>query len=109
MKKLTGIKLLHTFVWLMMAPAIFFMVYSAAVDRINVTTWICATLSIVEAITILINKWTCPLTPIAARYTDNREPNFDIYLPRWLAKYNKALFTPIMLAGWLLLLWRILF
>jgi hypothetical protein len=28
----------------------------------------------------------CPLTGIAARYTDDRRDNFDIYLPPWLAR-----------------------
>ncbi|MDD5040500.1 MAG: hypothetical protein PHY34_05120 [Patescibacteria group bacterium] len=107
MQKLTAIKLLHTLVWLIIGPSIVYMVYSAAIGQINVFTWIGVALSIGEAIVILVNKWTCPLTPIAARYTEDRSPNFDIYLPRWLAKYNKHLFTPIMVAGWLLVLWRV--
>jgi hypothetical protein len=34
----------------------------------------------------------CPLTGVAARYTDDRRPNFDIYLPEWLPRNNKQIF-----------------
>jgi len=44
----------------------------------------------------------CPLTGIAERYTDDRHDNFDIYLPRWLAKYNKRIFGSLFVAGVLL-------
>ena len=53
----------------------------------------------VEALVLLLNSWTCPLTGVAARYTSQREANFDIYLPRWLARYNKTIFTPLYLLG----------
>lgn len=52
-----------------------------------------------EAVVLLINRWTCPLSSFAARYNKRREENFDIYLPRWLAKHNKTIFTPLYLVG----------
>ncbi len=107
MQKLTAIKLLHTLVWFIIGPAILYVLYSGIVNQLNVLTWVGLVLSVGEAVVILVNRWTCPLTPLAARYTTNREPNFDIYLPRWLAKYNKHIFTPIMLAAWALVLWRV--
>ena len=47
---------------------------------------------------LVFNRWRCPLTDIAAQYTDDRRDNFDIYLPLWLARYNKHIF------GWLFVL-----
>jgi hypothetical protein len=41
----------------------------------------------------------CPLTGVAARYTDDRRDNFDIYLPLWLARYNKLIFGSLFAAG----------
>jgi hypothetical protein len=52
-----------------------------------------------EVAVLLINQWRCPLTIIAERYTDDRRDNFDIYLPEWLARYNKTLFGGIYVAG----------
>jgi hypothetical protein len=41
----------------------------------------------------------CPLTGVAARFTDDRRDNFDIYLPLWLARYNKPIFGWLFAAG----------
>jgi hypothetical protein len=37
----------------------------------------------------------CPLTVIARKYSDSTKANFDIFLPNWLAKYNKLIYTSI--------------
>ncbi|HSL81682.1 MAG TPA: hypothetical protein VLF66_02845, partial [Thermoanaerobaculia bacterium] len=62
----------------------------------------------VEVVIILVNRWRCPLTDVAARYTEDRQDNFDIYLPLWLARYNKELFGTLFLLGVLYTLarWR---
>ena len=33
---------------------------------------------------LVVNRWRCPLTSAAERYTTDRRANFDIYLPEWL-------------------------
>jgi len=43
-----------------------------------------------------------PLTDIAARFTVDRNPNFDIYLPSWLAQHNKVAFGSLFVAGQLI-------
>ncbi len=49
---------------------------------------------------------TCPLTPIAARYTNDRRPNFDIYLPERLARHNKSICGAVYVGGLLFTLAR---
>jgi hypothetical protein len=39
----------------------------------------------------------CPVTVLARRYSDSTKANFDIYLPEWLAKYNKLIYTLILI------------
>ena len=51
---------------------------------------------------LVFNGWSCPLTSIAARYTDERRENFDIYLPKWLARNNKFIFGVLYIVGILL-------
>jgi hypothetical protein len=46
------------------------------------------------------------LTGLAARYTEERAANFDIYLPEWLARHNQSLFGALFVAGGLFTLWR---
>jgi hypothetical protein len=54
---------------------------------------------LVEVMILLSNRLQCPLTAVAARYTDDRSANFDIYLPVWVARNNKLIFGVLFLAG----------
>jgi len=54
---------------------------------------------LVEVAVLAFNGMRCPLTDLAARYTDDRRDNFDIYLPLWLATYNKRIFGSVFVAG----------
>ena len=62
----------------------------------------------IEIIVLAINGMRCPLTGFAARYTDDRSDNFDIFLPSWLARNNKRIFGTIFVAAELFLFWRLL-
>jgi hypothetical protein len=46
------------------------------------------------------------LTDLAARFTSDRSAEFDIYLPRWLARHNKTLFGGLFAVNELIVLWR---
>ena len=56
-------------------------------------------LVLVEVAVLAANRLKCPLTDVAARYTEERQDNFDIYLPLFLARYNKQIFGSLFLAG----------
>jgi hypothetical protein len=92
------VKVLHTVVWWVMVACIGGVYYFASANRFG---WALAMIGIVfgEVLVLLVNRWRCPLTPLAARYTDDREPNFDIYLPARLAKYNKEIFGTLYVVG----------
>lgn len=107
MSPLTAVKLLHTVIWAVMAASTVYIFYCGLVGRLTWLMWAALILMLGESVVIWLNKWICPLTPIAARYTENREPNFDIYLPRWLAKYNKQIFGTILVLGLVLVGWRL--
>ncbi len=95
---LKAIKVTHTIVWTVFAACILAMpVFSWRGDHAT-AAWL-AVFVAVEVAVLLLNKLRCPLTSVAARYTDDRRANFDIYLPEWLAKYNKLIFGGLYLAG----------
>lgn len=48
---------------------------------------------------LALNGGRCPLTPLAARYTTERSDNFDIFLPAWVARHNKAIFGALYVGG----------
>jgi hypothetical protein len=99
------VKLLHTIAWAF---------FAGCVIAIPVLTWLrydilalwAAGAVCVEVLVLAISGWRCPLTPIAARYTTDRRPNFDIFLPEWLARYNKEIFGSLFAIGLLGLLGR---
>lgn len=104
-RRLRAIKFLHTFVWAGFAGCIVAIPVLALQERFRLAALL-ALIVLGEVIVLAINRWRCPLTPIAARYTEDRRANFDIYLPEWLARYNKEIFGPLYLAGVVLLVVR---
>ncbi len=91
---LRGIKIVHTVAWAFFAGCIL-AIPAFAWSRQFHTVGILAIIVLIEIAILVANRWRCPLTGVAARYTDDRADNFDIYLLLWLARYNKLIF------GWL--------
>ena len=104
-RRLKAIKLLHTVVWAGFAGCIVAIPVLALQGRFRVAA-ILALIVLGEVVVLAVNRWRCPLTPIAARYTEDRRANFDIYLPEWLARYNKEIFGPLYFASVVLLVVR---
>jgi len=99
--RLVAIKLLHTLAWAFFASCVVLIPVAALVE------WMAASVVLIAAVTfevivLALNDWRCPLTAIAARHTDERQDNFDIYLPLWLARHNKEIFGALFVAGTLL-------
>lgn len=95
---LTGIKLLHTLVWLFFVVCIVAIPVAAALHRFPLAGLL-ASLVLIECLVLGMNRGRCPLTNLAARVTENDAVNFDIYLPCWLARRNKEIFGPLFVAG----------
>lgn len=108
-KKLLAIKIIHTLIWLFFVTVIFYILYSGIGNKINLYTWIAIALIIAEGIVLLLFKMYCPLTLIARKYSDSDKDNFDIFLPHWLARHNKIIFTTIYLVSVLIVLIRLIF
>ena len=106
--KLVLVKILHTIIWVFFNVVIFYLLYAVVIDRIDKWVWICISLIILEAITLIVFKKMCPVTLIARKYSDSQKDNFDIYLPNWLAKYNKEIYTVIVLVAIVILIYRLL-
>lgn len=102
---LHAIKVLHTVVWVFFVGCIiaipilgFTQHYDQAFMLIGVV--------LIEVLILVANRLRCPLTGLAARYTDDRQENFDIYLPVWVARHNKLIFGLLFLGGALFTLAR---
>ena len=106
--KLYVIKLVHTLIWLFFNIVIFYLLYAVIINKIDVWVWICIGLVLGEGIVLAIFKMYCPLTIIARKYSNSSKDNFDIFLPNWLAKYNKPIYTGIFSISVLLLIYRLI-
>ena len=102
------IKIVHTLIWAVMATAVFYVFYAGITKTFGLMLWLSVGLIMMETVVLMINKWRCPLTPIAVKYTSDTRENFDIYLPEWLAKHNKFIFGMIFLAGVMLVISNLL-
>ena len=91
-RALVTVKVVHTLAWAF---------FVACILALPVASWygdhstaaVLAAVVLLEGLVLVANGWRCPLTLLAERYTDERHDSFDIYLPTWLARHNKLIFT----------------
>ncbi len=96
LSKLRAIRIIHTIIWIFFNVVIFYMLYAVLNNKLDKWLWIGYGLFVVEGIVLWIFRFFCPLTIIARKYSDSTRDNFDIYLPNWLAKYNKLIYISIL-------------
>jgi hypothetical protein len=97
------VKLLHTVVWAFLATCILAIPFAALAGRLRLAGVLSA-IVIAEVVVLALNSMRCPLTDVAAHYTDSRGDSFDIYLPPWLARNNKRIFGTLWVLGEVVLL-----
>lgn len=104
--RLRAVKWIHTVAWAFFASCVVLIPFAAWRHRLALAGVLIGIVAI-ESLVLVLNAWRCPLTDVAARYTEDRRPNFDIYLPLWLAQYNKEIFGSLYAFGivWTLLAW----
>lgn len=97
--KLVAIKVLHTAIWVVMAAATAYALTASLRDRFDAWFFVSVGLIGGEVLVLAATRFKCPLTTLAERYTEDRGPTFDIYLPRWVAEHNVRIFTAIFVLG----------
>jgi|SRR5688572_4739959 hypothetical protein len=95
---LRAVKIVHTLAWAVFAGCIVALPVAAYLEEFQLAVILIA-IVLVEVLVLLANRLRCPLTDVAARYTSDRRANFDIYLPLWIARYNKEIFGSLFVAG----------
>jgi hypothetical protein len=106
--KLILIKIIHTIIWIFFNLVLIYMAYEVIFNKIDNFIWIGIGLILLEFIVLLFFKMMCPLTIVARKYSNSNKENFDIYLPKWLAKYNKLIYTTFFIIIILGLIYRTL-
>lgn len=100
---LTAIKLFHTLIWAFLAGSILVLPILGVLHQFRWAA-ILTGIVLVECGVLAVNGSRCPLTDSAARFTNDRAHNSDIYLPNWLAEHNKVIFGVLFVASELFVL-----
>ena len=106
--KLLLIKIIHTLVWLFFNVVIFYMLYAVIANKIDWLVWTGYGLIAAEGLVLLIFKNICPITIVARGYAASGKDNFDIFLPNWLARYNKVIYMGIVMVVIILTIYQLL-
>ena len=89
---------MHTAIWAFFVGCILALPIAGLMHRFD---WagILTVLILVECGVLALNRGRCPLTNWAGGFTDERGDNFDIFLPEWLARHNKAIFGTLFVVN----------
>ena len=105
--KLVLVKIIHTLIWVLFNIVIFYLLYAVYVDRIDKWVWFGLAAIGCEGMVLLVFKNVCPVTLWARNFSTSDRHNFDIYLPEWLARYNKAIYSTIVAVIIFILVYRL--
>ena len=106
--KLALIKIIHTAIWIFFNIVIFYMLYAAIANKLDRWLWIGYGFVFLEGLILLTFNSHCPLNLLARKYSNSTKDNFDIYLPSWLAKYTKSIYTTIVAIALIITIYQIL-
>jgi hypothetical protein len=106
--KLILIKVIHTLIWVFFNFVIFYMLYAAIANKLDFWLWIGYGFVFLEGLILIAFKNHCPLNLMARKYTNSPKDNFDIYLPSWLAKYTKLIYTTLFAIAFVITIYQIL-
>ena len=92
--RLVAVKTLHTAIWVVLAARVLAIPVAACARNFAAAVALIGVVG-VETLVLASNGWRCPLQSVAARYTQDRSGNFDIYLPAWFASRTIIVFDPL--------------
>src|ERR1700712_3009455 len=105
--KLIIVKVIHTVIWICFNIVILYMLYAAIVNKLDWRLWAGYGIIMGEGIILFAFNYVCPLTIIAHKYSRSAKDNFDIYLPNGLARYNKLIYTGILIVISIITIFRL--
>jgi hypothetical protein len=83
---LWGIKAVHSAVFLVMLAAIGWLLATGLIGRRDRSVAAAGALVAIESVVFVVNRGTCPLTPLAERHGASRGGVSDIFLPDAVAR-----------------------
>ena len=94
---------LHTVIYLVVAGAVFVVLYGGVTGAHGGWLWIAAALVGVESLVFAASGMKCPLTAVAVKYGAGADGLSDTFLPERMTRHTLRVFGPLALLGGLLL------
>lgn len=105
-RMLQATKAVHTFIFVIMASAVFYIVYCGIAGVFGLLLYIALGLLAIEGIVFFGNGMKCPLTDIAQKYGAEKGYVFDSFFPERWTRYTFPVFGTILALGLVLLVLR---
>ena len=106
-QRLTLVRAVHTAIYVVMASAVFVVLYAGITGVHGLWLWVALGLVGVESVVFTASGMKCPLTAVAVRYGATRQGVFDTFLPERLTRHTFTVFGPLILVGLVLIGWRL--
>ncbi len=101
--RLALVRAVHTLIYLVMASAVFVVVFAGVTGAHGVWLWVAAGLVGVESLVFMASGMKCPMTAMAAKYGATEKGASDTFLPERLTRHTLKVFGPLILLGIFLL------
>jgi hypothetical protein len=105
---LAAIRLVHTLIYVVMAVAVFTIIYCGIVDRIDWLLYLSLGLVVGECVVFIGNGMVCPLTNMAKAHGAEKGYVFDAFLPERWTRYTPFVFGFLFFVGLVLVAWRLI-
>lgn len=106
--KVFFIKLVHSLILFLMIVSLLYILYSGITGTFNLLLLLALTAVFTEGITLILNKWRCPMTGLAERYGSESGSVTGIFLPSVIARNSFRIFIVVFTLELILLAIRYL-
>ena len=104
-QSLALVRSVHTVIYLVMASAVFVVLYAGVTGAHGPWLWVATGLIGIESLIFAASGLKCPLTSIAVKYGARAGAGevFDTFLPERITRYTFRVFGPLIVVGFSLL------
>lgn len=91
------VKLVHSIIFFFMVACLCYILYCAVTGRYDWTLLIVLIAICIEGLVLLLNKGTCPFTPLAEKYGAANGAVTDLFLPTWCSRHTFKISTIVVI------------
>lgn len=102
------IKLVHSLIFFLMMASLLYILYSGITGTFNLLLLFALMTIFIEGITLILNKWRCPMAGLAEKYGAESGSVTDIFLPSVIARNSFRIFSVVFTLELILLAIRYL-